>query len=50
VLHTHEYRDPEPFKGQTVLVVGFGDSAIDAAVEISRINPKVTMFLSYKCI
>ena len=41
VLHTHEYRDPEPFKGQTVVVVGFGDCAIDAAVEISRINPKV---------
>ena len=41
VLHTHEYRDPEPFRGQTVVVVGFGDCAIDAALEISRINPKV---------
>ena len=41
VIHTHEYKEPEPFRRQKVLVMGFGDCAIDAAVEISRINPKV---------
>ena len=41
VLHTHEWKGPEQFKGKKVIVVGFGDSAIDAATEISHLNDKV---------
>jgi hypothetical protein len=36
-LHSHEYREPEPFRGQRVLVIGGGNSACDIAVEVSRV-------------
>ena len=41
IIHTHAYKDAEPFRGKKVLVVGFGECAVDAAIEISRINKKV---------
>ena len=37
VMHAHDYRTPESFAGKNVLVVGFGNSAVDIAVELSRI-------------
>ena len=33
-LHVHDYRTPEPFTGRRVLVVGTGNSAMDAAADI----------------
>jgi cation diffusion facilitator CzcD-associated flavoprotein CzcO len=33
-LHSHQYRVPEPFKGQRVLVVGIGNSACDIAADV----------------
>ncbi len=36
-LHAHEYRTPDLFEGRDVLVVGFGNSACDIAVESSRV-------------
>ena len=36
-MHAHDYRTPEEFAGKNVLVVGFGNSAIDIAVELSRV-------------
>ena len=35
-LHSHQYRVPEPFKGQRVLVVGIGNSACDIAADVRR--------------
>nr|WP_009997516.1 NAD(P)-binding domain-containing protein [Streptomyces clavuligerus] len=35
VLHSCEYRTPEPFAGQRVVVVGSGTSAVQIAVELS---------------
>lgn len=46
VLHSHEYLEPEPFRDQNVLVVGFGNSAMDIAAETSAIS-KAT-FLSVR--
>jgi indole-3-pyruvate monooxygenase len=34
VLHSSEYRDGEPFRGQKVLVVGFGNSGGEIAIDL----------------
>lgn len=33
-LHSNSYRDPEPFAGQRVLVVGVGNSGLDIAADL----------------
>jgi cation diffusion facilitator CzcD-associated flavoprotein CzcO len=33
-LHSHSYRDPEPFAGRHVLVVGVGNSGLDIAADL----------------
>ena len=43
VLHSAEYRRPEPFTGRRVLVVGAGNSAADISVELSRAGIEVTL-------
>uniref|UniRef100_A0A8C9VVL5 Flavin-containing monooxygenase n=1 Tax=Scleropages formosus TaxID=113540 RepID=A0A8C9VVL5_SCLFO len=42
--HSSEYKDPEPYKGKKVMVVGIGNSGGDIAVELSRVAKKT--FLS----
>lgn len=37
VLHAAAYRNPEPFTGQRVIVVGGGNSGVQIAVELARI-------------
>lgn len=41
LLHSHDYREPEPFRGQRVVVVGAGNSGCDIAVELSAVAAKV---------
>ncbi|GHO94888.1 monooxygenase [Reticulibacter mediterranei] len=36
ILHSAAYRRPEPFRGQRVLIVGAGESAVQIAVEVAR--------------
>ncbi|HLZ05758.1 MAG TPA: NAD(P)-binding domain-containing protein [Bradyrhizobium sp.] len=43
VLHSREYKRPEPFEGQRVLVVGGGNSACDIAVDVSRVAASVSL-------
>ncbi|HEY8810536.1 MAG TPA: NAD(P)-binding domain-containing protein [Solirubrobacterales bacterium] len=39
-MHVHHYREPEVLEGKRVLVLGIGNSAVDIAVESSRIAEK----------
>jgi putative flavoprotein involved in K+ transport len=36
VLHSSDYREPSPFAGQRVIVVGAGNSAVQIAVELAE--------------
>ena len=38
VMHAHDYKTPEGFEGKNVLVLGIGNSAVDIAVETSRVS------------
>ncbi|KAK6142927.1 hypothetical protein DH2020_023275 [Rehmannia glutinosa] len=40
-LHSHNYRVPEPFKDQIVVVIGDGPSAIDISLETSKVAKEV---------
>jgi dimethylaniline monooxygenase (N-oxide forming) len=42
-LHVHHYRVPEPFAGKRVLVVGTGNSAMDAAADMAGVAGSVTV-------
>lgn len=42
VLHSHLYRFPEPFSGQTVVVLGAKASGIDISIELAKAGAKVT--------
>jgi putative flavoprotein involved in K+ transport len=37
ILHSAAYRCPEPFRGQRILVVGAGESAIQIAAEVAQV-------------
>jgi dimethylaniline monooxygenase (N-oxide forming) len=39
-LHAHHYREPDALRDKRVLVLGLGNSAVDIAVESSRIGEK----------
>ncbi|MBP7999878.1 MAG: NAD(P)-binding domain-containing protein [Chloroflexi bacterium] len=36
IMHAHDYKVPDPFKDQRVLVVGIGNSGVDLACEMGR--------------
>jgi cation diffusion facilitator CzcD-associated flavoprotein CzcO len=42
-MHVHHYREPDVLEGRRVLVLGIGNSAVDVAVESSRIAEKTFM-------
>lgn len=41
LIHSHDYKRAEPFRGQRVLVLGGGNSACDVAVETARVAARV---------
>ena len=43
VSHSHVYREPGPFAGQRVLVVGSGTSAMDIAAELADVTEVVAL-------
>lgn len=42
-MHAHDYRRPDSFADKRVLVVGIGNSAVDIAVEVSRVAAHVSL-------
>nr|TKW30950.1 hypothetical protein SEVIR_2G072900v2 [Setaria viridis] len=40
-LHSHSYREPEPFRGEVVVVVGCGASGLDIAMELCGVANEV---------
>nr|KAG5714534.1 hypothetical protein BaRGS_006980 [Batillaria attramentaria] len=42
VVHSHDYREPSDYVGKRMVVVGFGNSGGDLAVELSRSYPPLT--------
>ncbi|KAK6189090.1 hypothetical protein SNE40_005133 [Patella caerulea] len=40
-LHSHSYREASKFKGNTVVIVGIGNSAVDIAVDVSKVAKQV---------
>jgi cation diffusion facilitator CzcD-associated flavoprotein CzcO len=47
MLHSREYKRPEPFENQRVLVVGGGNSACDIAVDVSRVASSVSISMRH---
>ncbi|XP_062261725.1 uncharacterized protein LOC133969330 isoform X2 [Platichthys flesus] len=43
VLHSHSYRFPEPFSGQTVLVLGAKASGLDISFELAKAGAQVIL-------
>lgn len=41
--HSHQYRSPESYKGQKVLVIGAGPSGLDLALHISAVASHVSI-------
>jgi len=46
----HHYREPYPFHGQDVLVVGAGNSAVESALELFRNGARVSLVHFLECI
>lgn len=42
-LHAHDYREPEPFVGKRICVVGIGNSACDIASDVCVTSPKCVL-------
>ncbi|MEA2726416.1 MAG: hypothetical protein QOF70_891 [Acetobacteraceae bacterium] len=42
-LHAHHYREPEPFVGQRICVVGVGSSACDIASDVCVTSPRTIL-------
>jgi dimethylaniline monooxygenase (N-oxide forming) len=42
-IHSHDYKEPEAFANQRVVVVGMGNSAMDIAVELSGVAERVVL-------
>ena len=43
VIHSSQYRHPEPYRGQRVLVVGFGNSGGEIALDLAEAGVRVTL-------
>ncbi|XP_030217662.1 flavin-containing monooxygenase FMO GS-OX5 isoform X2 [Gadus morhua] len=43
VMHSHSYRVPEPYSGQSVVVLGAGASGLDISMELAGANAQVIL-------
>ncbi len=42
IMHTHSLKHSDGFEGKNVVVIGIGNSGMDAAVEISQVTKQVS--------
>lgn len=49
ILHTKNYKKPDKFREEKVLVVGAGNSGLDAAVELSNVSDEVYLSTRSGC-
>jgi len=42
-LHSHDYREPEPYVGKRICVIGVGNSACDIASDVCQTSPMTVM-------
>lgn len=42
IVHTHDYKYSAPYKNKKAIVVGVGNSGIDAAVDLSHVTSPVS--------
>ncbi|XP_041865103.1 flavin-containing monooxygenase FMO GS-OX4-like isoform X2 [Melanotaenia boesemani] len=47
VLHSHSYKFPEPFSGQSVVVLGAKASGLDISIELVKAGAQVTLSHGY---
>ena len=45
VIHSHDYRKPEPFRDLIVCIVGAGPSGVDISIDVSSVAKKVCVFV-----
>lgn len=43
-FHSREYKSPEDFSGERIIVIGTGNSGVDVAVELSCVAKQVCLF------
>lgn len=41
--HSHDYREPEPFKGEKVVMLGAGPSGLDISLEVAAVAKEVIL-------
>ncbi|XP_050725812.1 uncharacterized protein LOC127003340 isoform X2 [Eriocheir sinensis] len=41
--HSHDYREPEPFKGERVVMLGAGPSGLDISLEVAAVAKEVIL-------
>lgn len=42
--HSHDYREPEPFKGERVVILGAGPSGVDISLEVAAVAKEVIVW------
>lgn len=47
IIHTHSLKKAAGYEDKTVLIIGIGNSAVDAAVEISTVAKKVFLYVDF---
>ncbi|XP_072929957.1 senecionine N-oxygenase-like isoform X2 [Epargyreus clarus] len=41
IIHSHDYREPDPYTGRRVLVVGAGPSGMDISIDVAYVSSKL---------
>ena len=48
IVHSRQYKNPEPFAGQRVLIIGMGNTGAELALDLSEHDSDIEVFLSVR--